>query len=49
MERGGLKFVRTFHQPWPDYIEVEEKGDVEYALVRSEWEAADHAPFRCNT
>jgi RimJ/RimL family protein N-acetyltransferase len=37
MENAGLKFVRTFHQPWPDYIEGEEEGDVEYALHRSEW------------
>jgi RimJ/RimL family protein N-acetyltransferase len=38
MEKAGLRFVRTFHQPWPDYIEGEEEGDVEYALIRSEWE-----------
>jgi RimJ/RimL family protein N-acetyltransferase len=38
MERAGLRFVRTFHQPWPDYIEGEAEGDVEYALLRSEWE-----------
>ena len=38
MEKAGLKFVRTFHQPWPDHIEGEEEGDVEYALLRSEWE-----------
>lgn len=38
MENAGLRFVRTFHQPWPDYIEGEEEGDVEYALLRSEWE-----------
>ena len=38
MEKAGLRFVRVFHQPWPDYIEGEEEGDVEYALVRSEWE-----------
>jgi RimJ/RimL family protein N-acetyltransferase len=38
MERAGLRFVRRFHQPWPDYIEGEEEGDVEYALLRSEWE-----------
>jgi RimJ/RimL family protein N-acetyltransferase len=38
MEKAGLKFVRTFHQPWSDYIEGEEEGDVEYALLRSEWE-----------
>jgi RimJ/RimL family protein N-acetyltransferase len=38
MENAGPKLVRTFHQPWPDYIEGEEEGDVEYALLRSEWE-----------
>jgi hypothetical protein len=29
--------VRVFHQPWPDEIEGQEEGDVEYALLRSEW------------
>jgi RimJ/RimL family protein N-acetyltransferase len=38
MEKAGLRLVRTFHHPWPDYIEGEEEGDVEYALLRSEWE-----------
>jgi RimJ/RimL family protein N-acetyltransferase len=38
MEKAGLKYVRTFHQEWPDKIEGEEEGDVEYALTRSEWE-----------
>jgi RimJ/RimL family protein N-acetyltransferase len=38
MEKAGLRLVRTFHQPWSDYIEGEEEGDVEYALLRSEWE-----------
>ena len=38
MEKAGLRFVRTFHQPWPDYIEGHEEGGVEYALLRSEWE-----------
>ena len=37
MEKAGLRFVRIFHQPWPDRIEGEEEGDVEYALLRSEW------------
>jgi len=41
MEKAGLRLVRTFHQPWPDYIEGEEEGDVEYALLRSEWEEQD--------
>ena len=40
MEKAGLRFVRIFHQEWPDYIEGEEEGDVEYALLRSEWEQA---------
>jgi RimJ/RimL family protein N-acetyltransferase len=40
MEKAGLRFVRVFHQPWPDHIEGEEHGDVEYALLRSEWERA---------
>jgi RimJ/RimL family protein N-acetyltransferase len=38
LENAGLRFVRVFHQPWPDYIEGEEEGDVEYALARAEWE-----------
>ena len=38
MEKAGLRFVRIFHQPWPDRIEGEQEGDVEYALLRSEWE-----------
>jgi RimJ/RimL family protein N-acetyltransferase len=38
MEEAGLKFERTFHQPLPDKIEGDEKGNVEYALLRSEWE-----------
>jgi RimJ/RimL family protein N-acetyltransferase len=40
MEKAGLRLVRTFHQPWPDHIEGDEEGDVEYALLRSEWEDA---------
>jgi RimJ/RimL family protein N-acetyltransferase len=40
MEKVGLKYVRTFHEEWPDYIEGQEQGDVEYALTRSEWEEA---------
>ena len=37
MEKAGLRFVRLFRQPWPYRIEGEEEGDVEYALLRSEW------------
>jgi RimJ/RimL family protein N-acetyltransferase len=37
MEKAGLRYVRTFHADWPDRIEGEEHGDVEYALTREEW------------
>jgi RimJ/RimL family protein N-acetyltransferase len=40
MEKAGLRFVRTFTQPWPYRIDGEEKGDVEYALLRNEWEGS---------
>ena len=39
MENAGLRLVRTFHADWPDKIEGDEHGDVEYALTRAEWEA----------
>lgn len=38
MEKSGLRFVRVFHQEWPDHIEGDEHGEVEYALTRNEWE-----------
>lgn len=38
MERVGLRYVRTFHEEWPDTIEGSEHGDVEYALTRQEWQ-----------
>ncbi|MEP6853408.1 MAG: GNAT family N-acetyltransferase [bacterium] len=37
MERAGLRYARTFHQPWPYPIPGDELGDVEYALTREEW------------
>ncbi len=37
MEKAGLKLVRVFHQEWPDPIEGDEHGDVEYALLKDEW------------
>ena len=43
MEKAGLRRVRLFHQPWPDRIEGEEHGDVEYALTRDEWLADQRA------
>jgi RimJ/RimL family protein N-acetyltransferase len=40
MEKAGLRYVRTFHGEWPDKIDGDEHGDVEYALTRAEWSAA---------
>ena len=37
MEKAGLVYVRTFHQEWPDRIEGDEHGDVEYALTKADW------------
>jgi RimJ/RimL family protein N-acetyltransferase len=42
MEKAGLRRVRTFHQPWPERIDGEEHGDVEYELTHDEWQAKDH-------
>ena len=39
MEKAGLTFVRSFHQDWPDKIDGDEHGDVEYALDRATWES----------
>ena len=38
MEKAGLRYVRTFHQPWPDKIDGDQHGDVEYAVDRADWE-----------
>ncbi|MBA3338207.1 MAG: GNAT family N-acetyltransferase [Geodermatophilaceae bacterium] len=37
MEKLGMKPVRHFRMEWPDHIEGEEHGDVEYAITRKEW------------
>ncbi len=42
MEKAGLTYVRTFHQPWPYPIEGHEHGDVEYAIDRADWELRQH-------
>ncbi|MGH3912516.1 MAG: aldo/keto reductase [Pseudonocardiaceae bacterium] len=41
LEKVGLRFVRIFHQQWPDPIDGGEHGDVEYALTRAEWKQAN--------
>jgi RimJ/RimL family protein N-acetyltransferase len=40
MENAGMKLVREFHQDWPYRIEGDDLGDVEYAITRSGWLAA---------
>ena len=40
MEKAGLRYVRAFHAEWPDKIDGDEHGDVEYAITRAEWIAA---------
>ncbi|CAA9442579.1 MAG: Acetyltransferase, GNAT family [uncultured Rubrobacteraceae bacterium] len=44
MEKAGLAYVRTFHQPWPYPIEGSEHGDVEYALRKADWERPANPP-----
>ncbi len=39
MERVGLRFVRVFHLSWDDPIEGVEHGEVEYEILRHEWQA----------
>jgi RimJ/RimL family protein N-acetyltransferase len=39
MEKAGMRFVRTFDADWPVRIPGDEKGDVEYAIERAQWEA----------
>ena len=40
MEKSGLRQTRIFHQDWPYEIEGSAEGDVEYALTKAEWAAA---------
>jgi RimJ/RimL family protein N-acetyltransferase len=44
MEKAGMMLVRTFFQDWPDRIEGDEFGDVEYAIDRAEWERQEREP-----
>jgi RimJ/RimL family protein N-acetyltransferase len=44
MEKAGLTLVRSFHQPWPYAIAGEEHGDVEYALLKADWEQQQQQP-----
>ncbi len=40
MERCGLRHVRTLHRKWDDPIPGTEQGEVEYAIERDDWLAA---------
>jgi RimJ/RimL family protein N-acetyltransferase len=44
MENAGLRYVRTFFEEWPEYIEGAEHGDVEYALTWEAWSQAAGLP-----
>jgi RimJ/RimL family protein N-acetyltransferase len=37
MERAGLRYARTVHLTWPEPLEGNERGDVEYRLRRDDW------------
>jgi RimJ/RimL family protein N-acetyltransferase len=38
MEKSGLTFLRTFFGDWPEAIEGSGQGEVEYELLRTDWE-----------
>jgi RimJ/RimL family protein N-acetyltransferase len=40
MEKAGLMYARTVHLNWPDPVDGNEHGDVEYRLRRDDWRAA---------
>ena len=37
LEKIGLNYARTVHVDWPDRFEGIEDGEVQYELLRSEW------------
>lgn len=43
MSAVGMRYVRTFHVDWEDPIPGTELGEVEYAISREEWLAAQRA------
>jgi len=40
LEKAGLRYARTVHLDWPDPLDGNEHGDVEYRLPRADWAAA---------
>ncbi len=43
MEKSGLTLIRTFQLEWDDPLPGTEHGEVEYALVRADWERQEAA------
>jgi len=43
MERSGLRYVRTFHLEWDDPLPGTEHGEVEYEILRHDWEGGSPA------
>lgn len=46
MEKSGLTLARTFHGEWPEPIEGAERGEVEYAVTRADWERREAGGLR---
>ncbi len=44
MEKSGLSFLRSFVGDWPEAIPGSEHGEVEYDLVRADWERRSSYP-----
>lgn len=38
MEKVGMRYLRTFFEDWPELIAGAEHGDVEYELLKADWE-----------
>ncbi|MBO4210903.1 GNAT family N-acetyltransferase [Micromonospora echinofusca] len=49
MEKAGLRYVRTFHQRWPEAIAGSEFGEMEYAVTRAGWWARQDAGAVCRS
>nr|WP_230416406.1 GNAT family N-acetyltransferase [Micromonospora tarapacensis] len=43
MAAVGMRYVRTFHQPWPDPLPGSQDGEVEYEITRQRWWAGSAA------
>ena len=42
LDKAGLRYARTVHLDWPDPLDGNEHGDVEYRLLRADWAATHH-------